>query len=213
LQPAKVRVKAKSVTLDNKTIFFPILSSPPFPLFRSLKPVARPSDPYLVFASSFFSGAGAASFIGSLGAGGAGSGAAGAGAGGGGGGAGSSFLPHPNVSVNAKRVIADNKPSFFPILIHLLSVTLLKNFLSVKNFVSHKSEGVSSANASKFHFRAQRFCSMRMNRSAAFVPARGKSSIQLTLQPATGPCSRNLYGQWKKFRRNFLTKCRHKTNA
>jgi hypothetical protein len=53
--------------------------------------------------------------------GGAGSGAAGAGAGGGGGGAGSSFLPHPNVRVNAKRVIADNKTSFFPILIHLLS--------------------------------------------------------------------------------------------
>jgi hypothetical protein len=31
LQPANVRVKAKSVTLDNKTIFFPIFSSPPFP--------------------------------------------------------------------------------------------------------------------------------------------------------------------------------------
>jgi hypothetical protein len=122
LQPAEVRLKAKSVTLNNKTIFFPILSSPPFLLFRSLKPVARSSDPYLVFASSFFSGAGAASFIGSLGAGAAGSaGAVGAGAGGGGGGAGSSFLPHPNVRVNAKRVIADNKTSFFSILIHLLS--------------------------------------------------------------------------------------------
>jgi hypothetical protein len=49
-------------------------------------------------------------------------GAVGAGAGGGGGGAGSSFLPHPtNVRVNAKRVTADNKTSFFPILIHLLS--------------------------------------------------------------------------------------------
>lgn len=77
---------------------------------------------YLVFASSFFSaglsGAGAASFEGSLAAaGGAGSaGAAGAG-GGGGGGAGSSFLPHPtNVTVNAKRITADNETNFFPIL-------------------------------------------------------------------------------------------------
>jgi hypothetical protein len=82
----------------------------------------------LVFASSFFSGIGAASFMGSAGlaspAGGAAgsAGAVGAGAGGGGGGAGSSFLPHPtNVRVNAKRVIADNETSFFPILIHLLS--------------------------------------------------------------------------------------------
>src|SRR4029434_2009444 len=47
----------------------------------------------------------------------AGAGAAGAGAGGGGGGAGSSFLPHPtNVKVKAKRVTADNKTNFFPIL-------------------------------------------------------------------------------------------------
>jgi len=96
------------------------------PLSRSLKTAVRTSEPYLVFASSFFSGAGAASFIGSPGlvspAGAAGSaGAAGAGAGGGGG-AGSSFLPHPtNVRVKAKRVIADNEISFFPILIHLLS--------------------------------------------------------------------------------------------
>jgi hypothetical protein len=36
-QPAKVRVKAKSVTLDNKTIFFPIFSSPPFPSHISQK--------------------------------------------------------------------------------------------------------------------------------------------------------------------------------
>jgi hypothetical protein len=92
-------------------------------------------DPYLVFASSFFSGAGAASFMGSPGfcspAGGAAgsAGAVGAGAGGGGGGAGSSFLPHPtNVRVNAKRVITDNETSFFPILIHLLSRHTGKNF-------------------------------------------------------------------------------------
>jgi hypothetical protein len=155
LQPAKVRVKAKSVTFNNKTIFFPILSSPPFPLFRSLKPVARSSDPYLVFDSSFFSGTGAASFIGSPGfvspMGAAGSaGAVGAGAGGGGGGAGSSFLPHPtNVRVNAKSVIADNVTSFFPILIHLLSRHTCKMFFSLKHFVSHKSEGVSSASPAK----------------------------------------------------------------
>jgi hypothetical protein len=31
LQPANVRVKAKRVTADNDTSFFPILSSPPFP--------------------------------------------------------------------------------------------------------------------------------------------------------------------------------------
>ena len=92
------------------------------PLSRSLKTAVRTSDPYLAFGSSFFSGAGAASFIGSPGlvspAGAAGSaGAAGAGAGGGGGGAGSSFLPHPtNVRVKAKRVIADNETNFFPIL-------------------------------------------------------------------------------------------------
>jgi len=74
--------------------------------------------PYLVFVSSFFSGAAGAgdvSFIGSPAfwspagaAGAAGSaGAVGAGAGGGGGGAGSSFLPQPtNVKVKAKRVTA-----------------------------------------------------------------------------------------------------------
>jgi hypothetical protein len=56
-------------------------------------------------------------------------GAVGAGAGGGGGGAGSSFLPHPtNVRVNAKRVIADNETSFFPMLIHLLSRHTFTNF-------------------------------------------------------------------------------------
>jgi hypothetical protein len=43
-----------------------------------------------------------------------------------------------------------------------------------------------------------------MNRSAALVPARGKSSIQLTLQPATGPCSRNLYGQMEKISAKFF---------
>ena len=31
LHPAKVRVKAKRVIPDKKMIFFPILSSPPFP--------------------------------------------------------------------------------------------------------------------------------------------------------------------------------------
>jgi hypothetical protein len=89
----------------------------------------------LVFGSSFFSGIGAASFMGSPGlvspAGGAAgsAGAVGAGAGGGGGGAGSSFLPHPtNVRVNAKRVTADNETSFFPMLIHLLSRHTFTNF-------------------------------------------------------------------------------------
>jgi hypothetical protein len=43
-----------------------------------------------------------------------------------------------------------------------------------------------------------------MNRSAALVPARGKSSTQLTLQPATGPCSRNLYGQMEKISAKFF---------
>lgn len=102
-----------------------VINPSPFSFART---AARSVEPYLVFASSFFSGIGAASFMGSPGlvspAGGAGgsAGAVGAGAGGGGGGAGSSFLPHPtNVRVNAKRVIADNETSFFPILIHLLS--------------------------------------------------------------------------------------------
>jgi len=107
----------------------------------------------LVFASSFFSiplsGAGAASFAGSGGA--AGSGAGAAGAGGGGGGAGSSFLPHPiNVRVKAKRVIADNETSFFPILdsppfpSHILYYTVL-----IKQFLSHMSNGDSSGTARK----------------------------------------------------------------
>ena len=124
--------------------------------FSYAKNRSKVEYPYLVFDSSFFSGAGAASFMGSPGfcspAGGAAgsAGAVGAGAGGGGGGAGSSFLPHPtNVRVNAKRVIADNETSFFPILIHLLSRHPCKNFLSVKHFVSHKSGGVSSAGGGK----------------------------------------------------------------
>jgi hypothetical protein len=36
--PAKLTVKAKSVTADNETIFFPILSSPPFPSHINGKP-------------------------------------------------------------------------------------------------------------------------------------------------------------------------------
>jgi hypothetical protein len=91
------------------------------------KTAVRSVYPYLVFASSFFSGAfsgaGAASFAGSAdfcspaGAAGAAGSAGAAGAGGGGGGAGSSFLPQPtNVRVKAKRVIADNETNFFPIL-------------------------------------------------------------------------------------------------
>jgi hypothetical protein len=88
-------------------------------------------------------------------AGSAGAEGAGAGAGGGGGGAGSSFLPHPtNVRVNAKRVIADNETSFFPMLIHLLSRHTFTNLL-YQNFVSHKSEGVSSSDAGKFDLGAQ----------------------------------------------------------
>jgi hypothetical protein len=82
--------------------------------------------PYLVFASSFVSGAfsppaGApasppgAGVAGAAGAG-AGAGSA-AGGGGGGGGAGSSFLPHPaNARVKVKRDIPDNKTIFLPII-------------------------------------------------------------------------------------------------
>jgi hypothetical protein len=94
-----------------------------FPFFGSIHR-GKARNPYLVFASSFFISSffsGIASFAGSAAfcspAGAAASGAGAAGAGGGGGGAGSSFLPHPtNVSVKAKRVIADNETNFFPIL-------------------------------------------------------------------------------------------------
>ena len=95
------------------------------PLLRLAKTTIRSNHLYLVFPSSFFSGAfsapagaaGSPAFI-SPPAGAAASGAgAGAAGGGGGGGAGSSFLPHPaNVRVKAKRVVPDNIMIFFPIL-------------------------------------------------------------------------------------------------
>jgi hypothetical protein len=85
-------------------------------------------EPYLVFASSFVSGAfspvaGAPASPPGVGVAGAGSAGAGAGAGsaagggGGGGGAGSSFLPHPAIArVKVKRDIPDIKIIFLPII-------------------------------------------------------------------------------------------------
>jgi hypothetical protein len=92
----------------------------------------------LVFSSSFFSGSGAASFIGSAaGASGAGAGSA---AGGGGGGAGSSFLPQPTiVRVKANRVTTDNDIHFFRILSHLLSRRLYFQRYSIEQFLLHNS--------------------------------------------------------------------------
>jgi len=105
----------------------------------------------LVFDSSFFSGIGAASFIGSAafwspaGAAGSAGGVAGAagsaGAGGGGGGAGSSFLPQPaNVRVKAKRVVADSKTNFFPILDSPPFLSHISKMpITIDQILSHKS--------------------------------------------------------------------------
>jgi hypothetical protein len=106
--------------------------------------------PYLVFASSFFSGAFSPPAGASPpGAGVAGAGSAGAGAGagsaagggGGGGGAGSSFLPHPaNARVKVKRDIPDNKPIFLPIISSPPFPSHISKMFLTKQFLLHKSE-------------------------------------------------------------------------
>jgi hypothetical protein len=170
----------------------------------------------LVFASSFFSGAGATSFIGSPGfwspAGGAGSaGAAGAGAGGGGGGAGSSFLPHPNVRVNAKRVIADNKTSFFPILIHLLSRHTFTKLSLLRILYRTSRREFQAQMPANLIPGAQRFCSISVDSSAAFVPTPENRRFNRPCNERQDNFQAIFANKRKHFHRNFWTKCRYKT--